>query len=215
VTDRQSAGVQETIDFDGLAIAFDSRVLRPRPWTVAQSRWAALLLDGLPRGPVLELCAGAGQIGLAAVARSPRRLVCVDANRDATAFAAANAEAAGMTDRVEIRTAGLTEALSDEERFALVIADPPWVRRAETDRFPEDPLPAIDGGEDGLDVARDCVTVIGAHLMPGGAALLQLGSTDQVAALEPEISAAGLRASAVRTCHGGVVARLDPRLDPH
>ena len=210
MTDRQSAGLRETIDFDGLAIAFDDRVLRPRPWTVAQSRWAALLLDGLPPGPVLELCAGAGQIGLAAVARSPRRLVCVDADRDATAFAAANAEVAGMTDRVEIRTARLTDALAGDERFALVIADPPWVRRAETERFPEDPLSAIDGGDDGLDVARDCVTVIGAHLLPGGAALLQLGSADQVAALEPVISAAGLRASAVRTCHGGVVARIDP-----
>ncbi len=139
VTERQSAGVRETMDFDGLAIAFDDRVLRPRPWTVAQSRWAALLLDGLPPGPVLELCAGAGQIGLAAVARSPRRLVCVDADRDATAFAAANAEVAGMTDRVEIRTARLTDALAGDERFALVIADPPWVRRAETERFPEDP----------------------------------------------------------------------------
>ena len=213
MTDRPGAGVQETIDFDGLAISFDGRVLRPRPWTVAQSRWAALLLDGLPPGPVLELCAGAGQIGLAAVARSPRRLLCVDANPDATAFAAANAKAAGMADQVEVRTARLTDALSEDEGFALVIADPPWVRRAETGRFPEDPLAAIDGGDDGLEVARDCVAVIGAHLLPRGAALLQLGSADQVAALGSAMSAAGLRASAVRTCHGGVVARLDP-LEP-
>ena len=211
MTDRLVADVRETTDFDGLEVEFDRRVLRPRAWTVEQSRWAALLLEDLPDGPVLELCAGAGQIGLAAVARSSRRLVCVEADPAAAAFAAANARAARMTERVEIRTARLTDALSAGERFVLAIADPPWVRRAETGRFPEDPLPAIDGGEDGLDVARACVMVIGTHLVPDGAGLLQLGSTEQVTALEPAVSDAGLRTTAVRSFRGGVVARLDPR----
>ena len=50
----------------------------------------------------------------------------------------------------------MDEVLAPDERFALVIADPPWVPRAETGRFPEDPLLAIDGGDDGLDLARAC-----------------------------------------------------------
>ena len=55
--------------FGHLPIAFDERVLRPRPWTVAQSRWAAELLHDRPApSAVLELCAGAGHIGLLALA---------------------------------------------------------------------------------------------------------------------------------------------------
>ena len=45
----------ETIDFGGLRIAFDQRVLRPRAWTENQSLWAAELLPSLPPGTVLEL----------------------------------------------------------------------------------------------------------------------------------------------------------------
>jgi release factor glutamine methyltransferase len=200
--------VPESVDFDGLTIRFDDRVLRPRAWTAEQSRWAASLLPGLPEGPVLELCAGAGQIGLAAVARSRRRLVCVEADPVAAAFATLNAEGSGLSDRVEVREAPMTLALQPGERFAAVVADPPWVRRTETARFPEDPLTAIDGGDDGLDVARECVAVVAGHLAPGGLALLQLGSTEQVDALGTEVRSRGLTVVEVRRYERGVVALI-------
>src|SRR5687767_5300925 len=155
--------MSEHLTFGRLRIAFDDRVLRPRPWTTAQSAWAAELLASVPDGPVLELCAGAGHIGLLAVVDSGRRLVCVDANPVACEFARANAEAAGVADSVEVRQARLQDALAPDEVFPLVIADPPWVPRAETSRFPEDPLSAIDGGADGLDIARACIDVIAGH----------------------------------------------------
>ena len=67
-------------DFGGLRIRYDDRVLAPRDWTAAQSRWAAELIATAPPGPVLEVCAGAGHIGLLAVTLAPRPLVCVDAD---------------------------------------------------------------------------------------------------------------------------------------
>ena len=70
-------------------------------------------------------------------------------------YARRNAEAAGLGDCVEVRDGTLTTCSTTRERFALVIADPPWVRRAEVGRFPEDPLLAIDGGDDGLDAGAD------------------------------------------------------------
>jgi methylase of polypeptide subunit release factors len=211
VTHARALSVVETLDFDGLAISFDQRVLRPRSWTVEQSRWAASLMGEVPHGPVLELCAGAGQIGLAAIAGTPRRLVCVDADRVACQYAAGNAAAAGMTARVEIRHALLHEAVPAGELFSLVIADPPWVPHAEITRFPADPTSAIDGGDDGLDVARACVAVIGDHLAPRGAGLLQLGTTAQVEELEPEIEGAELTVREVRRYARGVVALLEER----
>ena len=45
----------EHLDFGHLRIAFDDRVLRPRPWTVAQSEWVSGLLEDAPPGPVLDL----------------------------------------------------------------------------------------------------------------------------------------------------------------
>jgi release factor glutamine methyltransferase len=199
----------EAVDFGGLRIAFDDRVLRPRSWTTAQSRWASALLPYLPDGEVLELCSGAGQIGLLAVADTGRSLVCVDVNPAAAEYTLRNAEAAGLSDRVSMREGLIGTVIEEEERFAMIIADPPWVLRAETGRFPEDPVLAIDGGDDGMTVVRECVEAIGRHLLPGGAALLQLGNTDQVAGVESLLSA-GLVAGEVREYGDrGVLLRID------
>ena len=187
--------------FGSLQIAFDDRVLRPRPWTVAQSAWAAEILVTAPAGPVLELCAGAGQIGLLAVVESNRSLVCVDLDPTACEFARQNAAAAGLAERVEVREGPMDDVLHDVERFALVIADPPWVRRDEVGRYPEDPLRAIDGGPDGMDLARTCVDVARRHLLPDGALLLQLGSVEQAESLDG--------VTEIRRHERGVVARLD------
>ncbi len=201
---------RETIDFGGLQISFDDRVLRPRPWTAHQSRWAAELLPSLPDGEVLELCSGAGQIGLLAVADSARRLVCVDVNPVAAELTRSNARAAGLEDRVAMREGYMDAVLDPDERFPLVIADPPWVRRSETARFPEDPLLAIDGGDDGMTVVRACLTAISDHLADGGVALLQVGPGDQVDAVRDLLHGSDLRAGEVRTFgERGALLRID------
>ncbi len=204
----------ETMTFGELQLAFDARVLRPRVWTVDQSRWAAELIRTAPAGKVLELCAGAGQIGLLAVLESNRSLVCVDADPVACAYATDNAASAGMSHRVEVRLARLDEALRPNERFPVIVADPPWVRREETQRFPEDPLLAIDGGYDGLDVARLCLEVFADHLLPGGSALLQVGSLAQAEVVRAELPTYDpwLSVTEVRELEGGVLIRLDRQL---
>ena len=204
-------GTTQVITFGHLEIEFDDRVLRPRPWTALQSVWAGELLSELPPGDVLEVCAGAGHIGLLAVSGTDRHLVQVDADEAACAFARVNAARAGRATTVEVRHGWMEEALSPGERFALVIADPPWVPSADTAQHPEDPLPAIDGGPDGLDAVRTCLAVIGRHLVTGGAALLQVGSPEQaeaVAAYVEQSPALRLRAVDHRSYAEGAVVRL-------
>lgn len=191
--------------FAGLDLTTDDRLLTPRGWTAEQSGWAREMLGELPTGPVLELCAGAGHIGLAAVHGTDRTLVTVDREETATARVAANADQLGMADRVEVRCSSIDRSVAPDEVFALVIADPPWVRRSHLGDHPEDPPEAIDGGADGLDIARVCVDVIDRHLHPDGAALLQLGTTTQATqlALPPALVVAE-----VREYPRGVLVRL-------
>ena len=206
----ETAPTTQSVDFGGLEIAYDDRVLRPRTWTTAQSWWAASLLQDLPQGDVLELCCGAGQIGLLAVAGSTRRLVCVDVNPVAACYTLRNAEAAGLAEQVSMREGLIAESLQPAEHFPLIIADPPWVPRAETQRFPEDPLLAIDGGDDGLHIIRECLGAIVSHLAPGGVALLQLGTAEQVAAAATLLEGSGLVAGEVREYgERGVLLRID------
>jgi methylase of polypeptide subunit release factors len=212
MTTLESArGDVRTTPFGPLTIAYDDTVLEPRAWTAMQSRWAQEAAADAPAGRVLELCAGAGQIGLLAVHGTDRELVAVDASAEACAFARANAEAAGLAERVEVRHARLDVACAEDETFAVVIADPPWVPRAEITRFPEDPVQAIDGGPDGLDLAQQCLEVIARHLLPGGVAFLQVGDDEQVRRLEDalpdRLAADGTRSEPGRGVVMKIVAR--------
>ncbi|QIK75128.1 methyltransferase [Nocardioides piscis] len=173
-----------TMRFGELDIAYDDRLLVPREWTLAQSRWASEILRTTPPGRVLELCSGAGHIGLHAVLESDRALVCVDDAEVACDYTRRNAQAAGLAGRVEVRCARLEEALAPDERFALVVADPPWVPSGGIEQFPEDPPHAIDGGADGLDLVRAVLTVAGQHLVEGGSLLLQVGPGQEAGVAE-------------------------------
>lgn len=216
VTTRPDVRLEQSTVFGHLPITFDDRVLRPRPWTVAQSRWVAEILHAQPDHPrVLELCAGAGHIGLLALAMAdpvPGTLVAVDVNPAACAFIRRNAEATGLAGRVEVRDGAMADVLRSDERFDVVIADPPWVPRRLVPSFPEDPVLAVDGGDDGLDIARACLHVADRHIVPGGSVVLQLGSVEQVDLLRPETLDTGLVVGEVRTFGAnGVLVLLTAR----
>lgn len=209
-TPDAAADTRATARFGHLAIEYDARVLTPRAWTRHQSEWAADLLATAPPGPVLELCCGAGHIGLLAVARSRRQLVCVDANPAACELTRRNAAAAGMADRVEVRHGDLAEAVPAGETYALVVADPPYLRPDELSAYPDDPRLAVDGGGDGLEVARRCVAVVRGCLGVGGSALVQLRSSEQAARIGEEAAAGGgLLPVESRSYDRGVVLRLE------
>jgi methylase of polypeptide subunit release factors len=185
------------VRFDGLSIAYDARVLTPRPWTAMQSRWAAELVDRAPH-PILELFAGAGHIGLAAARRSGHSLVQVDAEPVACAYAAENARLAGMGGRSVIRCGDIEHSIGDDEVYSVVIADPPYLSRDDVRRFPDDPVFAVDGGHDGLIPARRCLDLLARRLGSGTRVLLQLCGRRQVDQIVAERSPA-VRLRDVRT----------------
>jgi len=200
---RTSAPPRRTCLFGPITVDYDARVLSPRPWTLAQSVWAAELARDRDHGDgLLELCAGAGHIGLAAAVLADRDLVQVELDPVAAAYAAANARRAGWGRRVEIRTAALQTALRAGESFPIVLADPPYLTTSATARWPEDPLPAIDGGPDGLRVIRACLQVAAEHLAHGGCLLLQVAGAGQATRVERVLQSNprwGLRAGELRT----------------
>lgn len=209
-----TTGPTDHVEFGGLDIAFDERVLRPRSWTLAQSEWAADLLRDAVDGAVLELFAGVGHIGLAALAANQRELVLVDLNPAAIEHARRNVEAAGLGARASVREGRIDEVLQPEETFAVIIADPPWVPTEGIREFPEDPTIAIDGGADGLDLARTCCAVIDRHLADGGSAVVQLGTTEQAELIDDHLArvlGSALRVVETRSYERGVLIRLTRR----
>lgn len=209
--DAAPGTVPETVhevSIGGLRFAWDRRVLEPRPWTAEQSTWLADLAPSAPVGAALELCSGAGHLGLLLAHLTGRPLVQVDVDPAAGELTRANAAALGLT--TEVRTAPMDEALASEERFALVLADPPWVERARTGDFPDDPVGAIDGGEDGTVLARLCLRVADRHLLEGGHLVLQVGDRGQVDRIAADLAdlAPRLRLVGTRVRDRGALVHL-------
>lgn len=186
-----------------LSIAYDETVLRPRPWTFTQAEWASELLRDAPAGRVLELCCGAGQIGLATAALSGRDVTLVDASTEACKFAQLNADVAGLEGATDVRHGLMDEVLGDDEKFALVLADPPYLPTPHVRRFPRDPVHAIDGGDDGLSLARTCLAIAARHTDLGTSVLLQLRDPAQSEVLARELHHSSLAPVETRV--------LDPR----
>ena len=173
--------------FGPIVVRYDDRVLAPRPWTLLQSEWAAELARDAAPGPILELCAGAGHIGLAAAVLSGRDLVQVEQSEVAATHAARNADAAGYAGRVQVRTGPMQHALSDGEEFPVVVADPPYLPTHQVGDWPRDPVLAIDGGVDGLDLVRVCLRVAADHLCDGGHLVLQVAGPEQAGQIRREL----------------------------
>ncbi len=170
--------------FRDLDLAVEPRVLIPRPETeglvevvlevlrAEAPRWAA------PR--VLDLGTGSGVVALALASEWPAAdLTATDASAGALEVASANAAALGLAGRIRFLPGHWFEALGAQERFEVVVSNPPYIATSERDALPEDvrsfePPQALFSGASGLDDAREIVEQAPRHLVPGGLLALEL-----------------------------------------
>ncbi|MFL5299042.1 MAG: peptide chain release factor N(5)-glutamine methyltransferase [Anaeromyxobacteraceae bacterium] len=165
-------GVKE---FYGRAFRVDARALIPRPETELLVEAAlAALPDG---GAALDLCTGSGCVGVTlALERPAANVVATDLDAAALALARENAERLGAT--LELAQGDLFAALAAPARFDVIAANPPYVPTGELEglarELAREPRRALDGGEDGLAVARRLVAEAPRWLLPGGALLVEM-----------------------------------------
>lgn len=100
---------------------------RPTRDMVKQALFNVIQFD-IEGRTVLDLFAGTGQLGLEAVSRGAAKAVLVDHTPAAVRVIRENAEAAKLTDRVEIRQSDYKAFLQTARKksFHLVFLDPPY-----------------------------------------------------------------------------------------
>ena len=166
-------------EFFSRVFTVDRRALVPRPETETLVEAALEELRGRGEARLLDVGTGSGAIAITIALEAPAATVlATDVDADAAALARENAERLGA--RVDVRVGDLFDDLGDE-RFDLVVSNPPYVPSGEIDVLdPEvrefDPRRALDGGADGLDVIRRLVAAAPAHLAAGGRLLLEIGA---------------------------------------
>ena len=183
-------------EFCGLRVAVTPGVFVPRQRTAFLVGQAVALAS--ENAVVVDLCCGSGALGMAILDCRPRiRLAAADIEPAAVAIARINLPTATVTE------GDLFEALSPELRGTIdvLVANTPYVPTGAIALMPpearlHEPLSALDGGADGLDIQRRVAAEARDWLAPGGHLLVE--TSDRQAEVSAAIFvAAGLEARVV------------------
>jgi release factor glutamine methyltransferase len=174
--------------FYGLDITVDRRVLIPRPETeILVDRVLEHLQRRAKEGDaskVADIGSGSGAIAVALAVNVPGLIVyAADISEDALAVAAQNIWRYGVGDQVQLAPGNLLDAVP--EPVDVIVANLPYIASPDLANLaPQvrdfEPVLALDGGPDGLDVIRMFLAALGGPrghqvLQPGGRVYLEIG----------------------------------------
>ncbi len=214
MVDRRAAGlpleqVLGWAEFCGLRIAVEPGVFVPRRRTEFLVRQAIALAR--PGSIIVDLCCGAGAIG-AALASAAARAEVHAVDIDPAAVRCARRNVPG-----HVYQGDLYQPLPGRlrGRVAILTANVPYVPSGQVSLLPaearaHEPLVALDGGADGLDVLRRVAAGAPAWLAPGGYLLIE-ASERQAAQAAAAFAGSGLNPRVASSAEIGatvVIGRL-------
>ncbi len=156
----------------------------PRSWI------AELIVDGsleswLPAdGKALDLCTGNGSLAILLALSCPDvHVSACDISMPALSLAARNVDRHGLNSQVELLGGDLWNALpepNEDNLFDLIICNPPYVNANSMNALPAEyhaePVLALAGGDDGMDLIRRIIALAPDYLSERGAILLEIGN---------------------------------------
>ncbi|KAM8715086.1 hypothetical protein ACLKA7_002177 [Drosophila subpalustris] len=174
-------------DFMDITLKTAPTVFIPRPETEEFVRLVIENYKDAKHVDMLEVGCGSGAMSLSMLHQlSQVDATAIERSKAATALAWENAKLLGLQERFKVynHTMEVDNYMPKElqdKQYDLIISNPPYVK---TDEFqflhPEvvvyENLNALDGGSDGLRVARLVFDLACLHLRPGGKLWLELGN---------------------------------------
>ncbi|MFC6012092.1 putative protein N(5)-glutamine methyltransferase [Nocardia lasii] len=193
------------VEFRGMRVRVRPGVFVPRQRTAFLVEQAVIATTAT-RVCMVDLCCGCGALGLSATTELTARGCAVElvaADIDPVAVACARENLAAL--HAPVFGGDLFDALPGDlrGRVDLLLANTPYVPSARVAQLPPEareyePLVALDGGEDGLDVFRRVAAGAAQWLAPGGRVLVEIGA-GQVETACAVLTAHGLASRVARS----------------
>jgi release factor glutamine methyltransferase len=169
-------------EFMGLELQVNPSVLIPRPETEVLVERVLQLMgkEGFASPYILDLGTGSGAIAVSLTKHNPLcRIVASDISEEVLEVARANAALNGVTDRIRFILSDLFNGIDENEKFDLIISNPPYIPADHYDALPlevkNEPRVALDGGEKGLEFYRKIIPESARRLKEGGHLVLEMG----------------------------------------
>ncbi len=168
--------------FYGRRFAVDEAVMVPTPETELLCENAIRFVRSRkPASPrVLDVGVGSGVISVTVALEIPDAMVtALDISSSALEVAKRNAADLGASDRIEFRESNFFSSLRADERFDLILSNPPYIAEKDYAGLPPevhaDPKLALTSGPDGLDAVRVIVREAPKYLAQGGRIMFEIG----------------------------------------
>ena len=182
-TGKPMAYIFNEKEFMGINFYVDERVLIPRPETEELVEFIIGFIEANYKGEniqVLDIGTGSGTIALSLGKRFKGiEVLGVDVSKEALEVARENLNRLKASN-VSFKRSDLFESIGKEEKFSIIVSNPPYIRKDVVRNLQKDvkdfePGLALDGGEDGLDFYRRIINRSKSHLEKEGMLLFEIG----------------------------------------
>lgn len=167
-------------EFMGLEFYVDENVLIPQPDTEILVEEVIDISKREGKKNILDLCTGSGAIGISiANSISECNITLSDISKDALEVAKENCIKHKVEDRVTIIQSDLFENIDENNKFDIIVSNPPYIKtdviKTLDKEVQNEPILALDGGEDGLKIYRRIINEAYKFLEPNGYLCLEIG----------------------------------------
>jgi release factor glutamine methyltransferase len=178
--------------FYGRKFCVNASVMAPTPETetLCEAAIKFLRLHNIAAPRILDIGTGSGVIAVTMAAElDSATVIALDISEEALEVARRNAHDLGVSDRIEFRLSDYFSAVRPDEKFDVIMSNPPYISEADYPTLQKevlhDPKIAMLGGKDGLDSIRVIVREAPGFLAAGGRVVFEVGygQAKQVAAL--------------------------------
>lgn len=170
--------ITNTQEFMVLDFYVDSNVLIPQPDTeILVEEVLNILKKNLKKKNVLDLCTGSGAIGISIAKYSKSSVTMSDISKNALEIAKKNATSNEVIEKCKLVLSDMFENI--HEKFDIIVSNPPYIKSQVISLLDKEvqnePMLALDGGEDGLDFYRIISENAYKYLNKDGVLALEIG----------------------------------------
>lgn len=170
-------------DFFGLEFCLDENCFIPRPETEILVEKTLDICKTLKKKQLLiyDLCTGTGSIAVSLTkSLTYCKITATDISQKSLKFARKNALRHKVGERIDFICCDLAQGIKRNTKADIIVSNPPYIKRGEIELLPEnvkkEPLAALDGGRDGLEVVKKLFDAARIHLKKSGYLIFEFGN---------------------------------------